>query len=88
MDHSFSLLSLFCMNLTAKALFFWFSKYQKKRGKILHLCILLCFEYAVCTAQFVVMFTGAGSLKENKRDCNAFISQSTRGLRSLLKEHV
>ncbi|XP_031129127.1 protein downstream neighbor of Son [Ipomoea triloba] len=46
-----------------------------------------CNIFYVCTAQFVVMFTGAGSLKENKCVCNAFISQSTRGLRSLLKEH-
>lgn len=42
----------------------------------------------VCTAQFVVMFTSANSLKEGKVVCNAYISQSTRSLRSLLKEHV
>ncbi|XP_058204348.1 uncharacterized protein LOC131318529 [Rhododendron vialii] len=46
-----------------------------------------CDIFYVCTAQFVVMFIGRGDSKESKRSCNAYISQSTRSLRSLLKEH-
>ncbi|KAI8562811.1 hypothetical protein RHMOL_Rhmol03G0064200 [Rhododendron molle] len=47
-----------------------------------------CDIFYVCTAQFVVMFIGHGDSKESKRSCNAYISQSTRSLRSLLKEHL
>ncbi|XP_074298164.1 uncharacterized protein LOC141628984 [Silene latifolia] len=54
-------------------------------------CVLLrAFVFAVwsfCASQFVVMFTAADGMKEGKRVCNAYISQSTRGLRSLLREH-
>ncbi|PHT30748.1 hypothetical protein CQW23_29668 [Capsicum baccatum] len=46
----------------------------------------VCSIFYVCTAQFVIMFTNSCS-EENKCVCNAYISQSTRGLRSLLKEH-
>lgn len=46
----------------------------------------VCSIFYVCTAQFVIMFTSSYS-EENKCVCNAYISQSTRGLRSLLKEH-
>ncbi|KAL3379304.1 hypothetical protein AABB24_000155 [Solanum stoloniferum] len=46
----------------------------------------VCSIFYVCTAQFVIMFTSSYS-EENKHVCNAYISQSTRGLRSLLKEH-
>lgn len=46
-----------------------------------------CDIFYVCTAQFVVMFIGHGDSKESKRSCNTYISQSTRSLRSLLKEH-
>ncbi|XP_074370732.1 uncharacterized protein LOC141711919 [Apium graveolens] len=47
----------------------------------------VCNIFYVCTAQFVVMFTSANISKEGKVVCNAYISQSTRSLRSLLKEH-
>uniref|UniRef100_A0A5B6YNX2 Protein downstream neighbor of Son n=1 Tax=Davidia involucrata TaxID=16924 RepID=A0A5B6YNX2_DAVIN len=47
----------------------------------------VCNIFYVCTAQFVVMFTAADGSTETKRLCNAYISQSTRGLRSLLREH-
>jgi len=51
----------------------------------------VCGLFYVCTSQFVVMFTGGdGSRKsksKSKCSCNAYISQSTRGLRSLLREH-
>ncbi|KAK3003558.1 hypothetical protein RJ639_018807 [Escallonia herrerae] len=48
----------------------------------------VCNIFYVCTVQFVVVFTGGnGCEEEAKRMCNAYISQSTRGLRSLLKEH-
>ncbi|XP_074304798.1 uncharacterized protein LOC141639624 [Silene latifolia] len=46
-----------------------------------------CNIFYVCASQFVVMFTAADGMKEGKRVCNAYISQSTRGLRSLLREH-
>ncbi|KAI3968847.1 hypothetical protein MKX01_028997 [Papaver californicum] len=47
----------------------------------------MCNIFYVCTSQFVVMFT-AGHIKGKKdRSCNAFMSRSTTGLRSLLKEH-
>ncbi|XP_075095857.1 uncharacterized protein LOC107800996 [Nicotiana tabacum] len=45
----------------------------------------VCSIFYVCTAQFVVMFTS--SYSEENCVCNAYISQSTRGLRSSLKEH-
>ncbi|KAB5519591.1 hypothetical protein DKX38_023910 [Salix brachista] len=41
----------------------------------------------VCTSQFVVMFTGSDGSGHTKHLCNAYVSQSTRGLRSLLREH-
>ncbi|KAL6988171.1 hypothetical protein U1Q18_013919 [Sarracenia purpurea var. burkii] len=47
----------------------------------------VCDIFYVCTAQFVVMFIGRDGSKESKRACNAYISQSTRSLRSLLREH-
>ncbi|OVA02371.1 Donson [Macleaya cordata] len=46
----------------------------------------MCDIFYVCTSQFVVMFTGGHSGGKTKRSCNAYISQSTRGLRSLLRE--
>lgn len=46
-----------------------------------------CNVFYVCTSQFVVIFTAVEGRGKVKRTCNAFISQSTRGLRSLLKEH-
>ncbi|KAL3532202.1 hypothetical protein ACH5RR_005723 [Cinchona calisaya] len=45
----------------------------------------MCHIFYVCTVHFVVMFTACDGSK--KRTCNAYISQSTRGLKSLLKEH-
>ncbi|XP_010263111.1 PREDICTED: protein downstream neighbor of Son [Nelumbo nucifera] len=47
----------------------------------------ICDIFYVCTSQFVVMFTGADYPGRTNRLCNAYISQSTRGLRSLLREH-
>ncbi|OWM82612.1 hypothetical protein CDL15_Pgr002187 [Punica granatum] len=41
----------------------------------------------VCTSQFVVMFTGNNEFERTKQACNAYVSRSTRGLRSLLREH-
>ncbi|KAL0410210.1 UNVERIFIED_CONTAM: hypothetical protein Slati_3610700 [Sesamum latifolium] len=41
----------------------------------------------VCTMQFVVMFTAFDGPKKTKSSCRAYISQSTRNFRSLLKEH-
>lgn len=50
---------------------------------------IFCVEnFLVCTSHFVVMFNGGDSLGRNKRSCNAYISRSTRGLRSMLREHV
>ncbi|KAL2533456.1 hypothetical protein Adt_06807 [Abeliophyllum distichum] len=46
----------------------------------------ICDIFYVCTAQFVVMFTGCNGSEDTKRSCCAYISRSTRYLRSLLKE--
>lgn len=46
----------------------------------------ICNIFYVCTKQFVVMFTG-GNFSGKKRSCNAYLSQSTLGLRSLLKKN-
>ncbi|XP_004494284.1 uncharacterized protein [Cicer arietinum] len=47
----------------------------------------ICGLFYVCTSQFVVMFTGGDGSGQSKCSCNAYISQSTRGFRSLLREH-
>ncbi|XP_062167488.1 uncharacterized protein LOC133873750 isoform X2 [Alnus glutinosa] len=47
----------------------------------------VCNLFYVCTSHFVVMFTVGDGLGRTKRLCNAYISRSTRGLRSLLREH-
>ncbi|KAL1353485.1 protein downstream neighbor of Son [Arachis ipaensis] len=47
----------------------------------------ICGLFYVCTSQFVVMFIGGDGSGSSKYSCNAYMSQSTRGLRSLLKEH-
>ncbi|KAL9332178.1 hypothetical protein ACSQ67_001788 [Phaseolus vulgaris] len=47
----------------------------------------ICGLFYVCSAQFIVMFTGGDSSGKSKCSCNAYISQSTQGLRSLLREH-
>ncbi|PIA60576.1 hypothetical protein AQUCO_00300220v1 [Aquilegia coerulea] len=47
----------------------------------------LCNIFYVCTPQFVVLFIGSDCTGKKKRICNAYISQSSRGLRCLLREH-
>ncbi|KAH6806192.1 hypothetical protein C2S51_031023 [Perilla frutescens var. frutescens] len=47
----------------------------------------LCKIFYVCTVQFVVMFTISGCPNKTKHSCYAYVSQSTRNLRSLLKEY-
>ncbi|KAF5197884.1 downstream neighbor of Son [Thalictrum thalictroides] len=47
----------------------------------------MCNIFYVCTPQFVVLFIGSDCTGKKKRTCNAYVSQSTRGLRSLLREH-
>ncbi|KAG2598266.1 hypothetical protein PVAP13_5KG332800 [Panicum virgatum] len=42
--------------------------------------------FYVYTTQFVALFI-SGSCLEKKQSCNAYLSQSTRGLRSLLRKH-
>ncbi|KAD0864875.1 hypothetical protein E3N88_43603 [Mikania micrantha] len=46
----------------------------------------ICNLFYVCTGQFVAMFTNNNTSTESKTFCNAYVSQSTRNLRSLLKE--
>ncbi|KAD5508550.1 hypothetical protein R6Q59_030816 [Mikania micrantha] len=46
----------------------------------------ICNLFYVCTGQFVAMFTSISDSTANKPICNAYVSQSTRSLRSLLKE--
>ncbi|MCL7039476.1 hypothetical protein MKW94_013217 [Papaver nudicaule] len=47
----------------------------------------MCNIFYVCTSQFVVMFTAGYIQGKTERSCNAFMSRSTTGLRSLLREH-
>ncbi|KAG8049321.1 hypothetical protein GUJ93_ZPchr0009g963 [Zizania palustris] len=42
--------------------------------------------FYVYTPQFVALFIG-GNCLEKKQTCNAYLSQSTRGIRSLLRKH-
>ncbi|KAJ4895833.1 Uncharacterized protein Rs2_22627 [Raphanus sativus] len=46
----------------------------------------ICQIFYVCTSQFVAMFTGSCESGGVKRSCNAYITQSTRRLRAMLKE--
>ncbi|KVH90526.1 Donson [Cynara cardunculus var. scolymus] len=46
----------------------------------------ICNLFYVCTGQFVVMFTSGNGSIGSRGECNAYVSQSTRSLRSLLKE--
>ncbi|KAL0714419.1 hypothetical protein Bca4012_021398 [Brassica carinata] len=46
----------------------------------------LCKIFYVCTSQFVAMFTGSCESGGVKRSCNAYITQSTRRLRAVLKD--
>ncbi|KAJ8513878.1 hypothetical protein OPV22_004312 [Ensete ventricosum] len=47
----------------------------------------ICNVFYVCTMQFVVLFIGGKFIGKKRHSCNAYLSQSTRGLRSLLREH-
>ncbi|XWS66537.1 hypothetical protein CRYUN_Cryun05aG0208200 [Craigia yunnanensis] len=47
----------------------------------------VCSVFYACTSHFVVMFTTADGLGRSRRSYHAYISQSTRSLRSSLKEH-
>ncbi|KAG6430682.1 hypothetical protein SASPL_108754 [Salvia splendens] len=47
----------------------------------------LCKIFYVCTVHFVAMFTISDGPNKTKHPCYAYVSQSTRSLRSLLKEH-
>ncbi|KAL8517620.1 hypothetical protein ACS0TY_015750 [Phlomoides rotata] len=47
----------------------------------------LCKIFYVCTMQFVVMFTIYDGPNKTRGSCHAYVSQSTRNLRSLLKEN-
>ncbi|XP_047977157.1 protein downstream neighbor of Son [Salvia hispanica] len=47
----------------------------------------LCKIFYVCTVHFVAMFTISDGPNKTKHSCYAYVSQSTRNLRSLLKEH-
>ncbi|CAI9097535.1 OLC1v1033987C1 [Oldenlandia corymbosa var. corymbosa] len=70
---------------------FWNNRQQAWEDSFRSLYYMLrtriCDLFYVCTSQFVVMFTACDGPKNAKRTCNAYISRSTRGLRSLLKEH-
>ncbi|KAI7725790.1 hypothetical protein M8C21_013961 [Ambrosia artemisiifolia] len=46
----------------------------------------ICNLFYVCTGQFVAMFTNINDPTGSKSVCNAYVSQSTRSLRSSLKE--
>lgn len=46
-----------------------------------------CDIFYVCTSQFIVMFIGGYYFGRTRRSCSAYMSRSTKGLRSLLREH-
>ncbi|GER41831.1 protein downstream neighbor of Son [Striga asiatica] len=47
----------------------------------------ICKLFYVCSPQVVVMFTAYDGASKTKCSCHAYVSQSTRNLRSLLKAH-
>ncbi|XP_057999693.1 uncharacterized protein LOC110650472 isoform X3 [Hevea brasiliensis] len=47
----------------------------------------ICNIFYVCTSHFVVLFINSSGSGRTKNLCNAYISQSTRDLRSLLRKH-
>ncbi|CAN0879257.1 Protein downstream neighbor of son homolog [Linum grandiflorum] len=47
----------------------------------------ICNIFYVSTSHFVVLFTSGNGSGSPKSFCNAYISQSTRNIRSLLREH-
>ena len=76
----------FCINLF---FYYWCRLYFSIIWTFqLHYASISSFCFLVSTAQFVVMFTGGDISGKSKCSCNAYISQSTQGLRSLLREHV
>ncbi|KAG0483721.1 hypothetical protein HPP92_011805 [Vanilla planifolia] len=46
----------------------------------------ICNLFYVCTSQFIALFI-SGKFSIGKQSCNAYISQSTHGLRDLLQKH-
>ncbi|KMZ60463.1 hypothetical protein ZOSMA_59G00230 [Zostera marina] len=48
----------------------------------------ICGIFYVCTKHFVALFIGGNFEGIKGYSCNAYLSQSTRGLRSLLSEHA
>ncbi|KAJ0966352.1 hypothetical protein J5N97_027490 [Dioscorea zingiberensis] len=46
-----------------------------------------CNIFYVHTSQFVVLFVGGNFMGKSKHSCNAYVSQSTSGLRSLLRKN-
>ncbi|KAF9680768.1 hypothetical protein SADUNF_Sadunf06G0155900 [Salix dunnii] len=72
--------------LSSKALHSWVYPQSTLPAAVISVLTSSATE-GVCTSQFVVMFTGSDGLGRTTHLCNAYISQSTRGLRSLLREH-
>ncbi|OMP05790.1 Donson [Corchorus capsularis] len=71
--------------LDSKALHSWIYPQSTLPPSIVS--ILASSACEVCTSNFLVMFTAGGGSGRSRKSCQAYISQSTRGLRSLLKEH-
>ncbi|KAB5552901.1 hypothetical protein DKX38_010212 [Salix brachista] len=72
--------------LSSKALHSWVYPQSTLPAAVISVITSSATE-GVRTSQFVVMFTGSDGLGRTTHLCNAYISQSTRGLRSLLREH-
>uniref|UniRef100_A0A6N2MSK7 Protein downstream neighbor of Son n=1 Tax=Salix viminalis TaxID=40686 RepID=A0A6N2MSK7_SALVM len=72
--------------LSSKALHSWVYPQSTLPAAVISVLASSATE-GVRTSQFVVMFTGSDGLGRTTHLCNAYISQSTRGLRSLLREH-
>ncbi|KAG6527116.1 uncharacterized protein LOC122040619 [Zingiber officinale] len=70
---------------------FWLKRQQDWEDSFRSLYYMLrkniCNMFYVYTVQFVVLFIGGNLLGKKKRSCNAYISQSTHGLRSLLRKN-
>ncbi|XP_042396374.1 protein downstream neighbor of son homolog [Zingiber officinale] len=70
---------------------FWLKRQQDWEDSLRSLYYMLrkniCNMFYVYTVQFVALFIGGNLLGKKKRSCIAYVSQSTRGLRSLLRKN-
>ncbi|KAI7728693.1 hypothetical protein M8C21_019064, partial [Ambrosia artemisiifolia] len=82
-DHTFNGSTAQISN--TKALYSWVYPQSSLPPSVIS-ALTLASKGEVCTGQFVAMFTKSSTSTESKPVCNAYVSQSTRHFRSLLKE--